>query len=341
MSSNSSKADSTPEVHAKSSTPTASVWNHASKVGNSVDVAISDDGWREAGMTKTTPSKDTKDTKDTKDIITSDVSVDTDKSKFPVYIIHSKWPITEIEEFIDDNSENGYENDAALLRIDYFKGESTDRTIVVLKHEVYQTLRTVQVPGFAISPFKTGMHWHPKSDENERCFFVKLPPNHPPSKCRKSLLNKLQEMVDFGIIGSTDNYNITIPLKGRDRESSEHTGQAYIEFNDTVELDSIVTARVLLAFSYWDYRMEQSAVHNYRVCCYYKKNRSTPNRENHKSKDTDSWQESHSSQKNHEKRERVTIKIPTIDPRKLQDNTKKNGNDNPFDALNNTSDNNE
>lgn len=350
------------------------VWFKTKSLGNSVDISKAGDGWVSAGMPKpahegkilphfakknddsgndATKDAESVASKDVDDVDSNDATDDNDeKSKFPVYIIHSKWPVDEIEEFIDENSVNGIEEDAALMRIDYFKGDSTDRTIVVLNREVYDNLLEAQLPGFSISPFKTGVHWQPKPDENDRCFFVKLPPGYPASKCRKSLFIKLQEMVDFEILGSVDDYNITIPLKGRDRESNEHTGQAYIDFKETVDLEAIVMARVLIAYSYWNYHMDSTPANNYRVCCYYKKDRNASYSGASKvsREDKDGWQESnpsHDSNKSHSKkaskREKVTIKIPTIDTTTLQ-NSSKNASknvpqnvpqtsENPFDAL--------
>lgn len=244
---------------------------------------------------------------------------------FPVYVIFSGWSMGEIADFIEEKA--AHKNDVGIMRIDFFEGKETDRTIILLDSNLYQKLReeTRHNKEFSIDQFKLGSHWYPKRDESEKSLYIQLPNCHDARQCRESLTLKLKEMVHFGMFGG-DDYKISIPLESRN--GSKHMGHSYVDFDESVGPDAIAFARVLLSYSDWNYKMDWNDNEDpWRVRCYYKKtkqsrsNNSEPMsrnsrnpRESSPTKTDDSAEkESVDTPKTKEKLAKVSIKIPTID----------------------------
>ena len=312
-------------------------WVSVAKDGNTVNLDNDNDGWFEAGgkgpvashggkilpkfQRKRTsgdqndedPRNDPQD--DTKNGTQSDAkneTQDVEVPEHPVFIIFSQWTISEIEDHLYSVADS--KDQIGTVRIDFFKGEQTDRTIVVMDPKLYPKFRRDFVPGFSIVPYDIRPHWYPNADIDETFnFFIPLPSHLSAAACREGLRVKMRELIDFGLFESEDDFGIYIPVA--DRESSDHSSRAYIEFNENVDHHNIVLARCVLSYSKWSYRNEYvNAEDNTSVKCYYKK-------ENRSRKDRNDRNDRKSSSS----RPRVELKIPTIPVN--SDNV------NPFDIL--------
>lgn len=284
-------------------------WKSVAKDGNVSNIENDDSGWLLAGgkgpvsshngniLPKFQKRDDVSDAE-----VSKDSTKDNEEEKNPVFIIFSQWTIPEIEEHLYSLADS--EDQIGSVRIDYFKGKQTDRTIALMDPNLYK-VKGMSVPGFAIYPYEIRSHWYPLDKENETFdFFIPLPEHFSAAVCRKGLQIKMDELVQFGIF-KPDDFTIYIPIE--DREGTAHTKRAYIEFKDNVGEEAIVLARCVISYSKWSYKNTDSVDPDDStfVKCYYKKDfRTTKGRSKDRSKD--------SSAKASSPLPRLSLNIPTI-----------------------------
>jgi len=166
---------------------------------------------------------------------------------FPVYMIYSKWSLTQIDNFLKEFGEAEY------LRIVYDnKHIETNRTIAILSDEVYKKLcdagfNESKNNGFKIKPYIV------KEIDNSiavRTLFVPVPKEfcNLRDKVKDIISKKIINLSHLGIINESD-WNINIPINTR--EKGDIKKGCYISFNDNVELERISLIRILLTDTYW------------------------------------------------------------------------------------------
>lgn len=346
VSSTSSKSPPKTPPTVNNSTNRPMNWSSIIKDGNVVNVNDVASSWLTAGKKgpiashggKILPRFQKKNTDDddteTKDSVdpdskNTDVSGDdngrntkTDKDlKFPVFIIFSQWTIPEIEDHMYSMADN--EDQIGTVRIDYFKGEQTDRTIVVMDPSLYHKFRDDPVQGFSITPYDIRPHWYPHEKIGETFnFFIPLPSILSAAACREGLRVKMKELVHFGMFKSENDYGIFIPIANR--EGTEHTNRAYVEFDSNVDSDAVVMARCVLSYSKWSYKNNHlDSTSDVLVKCYYKKDNRTDRNEGGRYKNkggigkssdykSDARVGDYKSPPKTSARPRVALKIPTI-----------------------------
>jgi hypothetical protein len=317
-------------------------WSSIAKDGNVTDVDDVDGSWISAGgqssftnhggkilpkfQKKVDPENSEKEARERTNLSGDDNGGKSEEDPVsPVFMIFSQWTIPEIEDHIFSAADS--DDQIGMIRIDYFKGEQTDRTIVVMDPSLYHKLHSNRVSGFSITPYDVRPHWFPQEKVGETFnFFVPLPSSLSTAACREGLRVKLEELVRFGMFESESDYGIFIPVA--DREGTEHTNRAYIEFDSKVDHDAIVMARCVLSYSKWSYKNSHvDDTNNVLVKCYYKKdNRSEGGRFQTKDSAEKSPRHKVKSSPKASVRPRVSLKIPTI-PVDSKSNT------NPFELL--------
>lgn len=228
-----------------------------------------------------------------------------------VFIIFCSWTIPEIEDHLSAVADS--DDQIGSIRIDYFKSGQTNRTIVVMKPHLYQKLQSKSVSGFFIEPYVVRDHWFPHEKDGEVFnFFIPLPTSLNTAACREGLKIKLLELVSFGILESENDYDISIPVA--DREATQHTNRAYVEFGSNVDRNAIVMARCVITYSRWSYKnIHVDEDNKDLVKCYYKKD-SPPSRGRFQSKDHPQRYQINKGKSSPKApvRPRVSLKIPTI-----------------------------
>ena len=177
--------------------------------------------------------------------IDNDVKKDTG---FPVYLIYSKWSLTQLDEFFRKYGEAGF------LRIVYdIKGKETDRTIAILPEKVYTSrcddgYGHFNSHGFRISPFLLQEGNFPGEGRNNS-LFVPVPKdwgNH--EKPVVNVINdKLKHLAEWDIMDD-ESWNITVPLKTREKGGVK--GGCFISFPN-VPIERVAMIRILLTDTYW------------------------------------------------------------------------------------------
>ncbi len=176
---------------------------------------------------------------------------DSGKKTYPVFIVHSSWPITEIDKF---NRLYGEEGDFfGPIRIDRFKGEETSRTVCIFSENVYQRMLAdgygdrKNGKDFVIERYRLRDFNYPRAHENTN-LFVQLTKTLTTAECRSQLTEKLNALIELGILKMSD-FRVKIPLKSR--ETGEHVGAAFITFEKGVNVDAIALTRVSIHDSHW------------------------------------------------------------------------------------------
>ena len=325
----------TPSI-ANNYTPRPMNWSSIVKDGNVVDVDDVDGSWLSVGKRgpvsnhggkilpkyrKKTLASDAQKTEDHNDKDDKnnkndkDAQSNTEDPTSPVFIIFSQWTIPEIEDYLYSVADN--EDQIGTVRIDYFKGEQTDRTIVVMDPSLYHKFRDNFASGFSMTPYDIRHHWYPQEKIGETFnFFIPLPSTLSTAACREGLRIKMKELVNFGMFKSESDYGIFIPVA--DREGTEHTNRAYVEFDQDVDCDAVVMARCVLSYSKWSYKNSHIVGSNDAlVKCYYKKDNRTDRNEGGRFKGPKGKSPNDRSSKDKSPpktpaRPRVALKIPTI-----------------------------
>lgn len=194
--------------------------------------------------------------------------------KFPLYIVYSSWSLSRIEELFDDYDQH---DGIGPMRIDRFRGEETNRTICLLKPELYQNLVAAGFTqrrynfDFSIAEFKLREHNYPREGES-RNLFVPLSHKLDANESRRQLENKLLELCKFGVLNEGD-YKVTIRLTSR--HENNHTGSAFLIFKREVHLDQIAVAKIVLHDTWW----YDSSDESYELAqCFWAKEHKNANR---------------------------------------------------------------
>lgn len=181
----------------------------------------------------------------------------------PVYMIHSNSSLGQLDKFL------GKYGDVGFLRIVYdTNGKETDRTIAILRPEVYESLSTLgydkrYINGMKITPYRLNASHFP-GEGHTKNLFVPVPKtlNLNAGQVMQIVTDKLSHLTDWGIIPQPtklqsdvghvpiNNWNIAIPVESR--ELGNIRNGCFISFNDNVTLEQIALARIIMNDTYWN-----------------------------------------------------------------------------------------
>lgn len=173
-----------------------------------------------------------------------------EQSKFPVYMLHSHWSLSQMDTFLA-----GY-GDVGFLRIVYDnEGKETDRTIAILPDAVYDGLckdgydRRQYGRGIKVSEFLLNESNYP-GEGRTKTLFVPVPKNlgSDDGQVIAAVVGKLEHLAEWGIVPS-GSWSVNVPLKSREK-GGVRSG-CFISFKREVSLDAIAMTRVLLTDTYW------------------------------------------------------------------------------------------
>lgn len=174
---------------------------------------------------------------------------------FPVYLIYSKWSLSQMDTFLKDFGDVGF------LRIMYDNdGKETDRTIAILPSSTYDALceegygdakqgtRTYG-RGFRLSPFLLKDSSFP-GEGRTKTLFVPVPKTlgDDDSQVIASVVDKLKHLAEWGII-EENSWLVNVPLKSREKGGVR--GGCFISFKRETPLERIAMVRILLTDTYW------------------------------------------------------------------------------------------
>lgn len=190
---------------------------------------------------------------------------------YTVGVIFSRWPLGDICAFLEDELAAQREQ-IGVMRIDRFKGQETNRTIVLLEKSLFNFAEKKrsewqrQRVDFKLTEYELRPHNFPKEGYT-RNFYIPLPEQIPGDEARAQLQNKIDVLVSFGMFGKDEVPRLKIPLKSR--ETGDHRGQAFITFARETSDQTVALARVLLS----DTRLYTSE-HDYELMkCFWAKHK--------------------------------------------------------------------
>jgi len=175
---------------------------------------------------------------------------DEEEKVFPVFLIHSKWSLDRIDNFLNTFGEVGF------LRIVYDgNGNETDRNIAILSESAYEKLcdegydKRQYGKGLVISRYSLRDNNFP-GDGKTSTLFVPVPKtlSADDDGVIKIVTNKLKSLSAWDIIPE-DSWSVTAPL--RSREKGVIRGGCFISFKKNVSLSARAMVRVLITDTYW------------------------------------------------------------------------------------------
>ena len=187
---------------------------------------------------------------------------------FPVYIIHSKWSLLRLDDFLSKYGEVGF------LRIIYdrYKRE-TDYTIAILPESSYNALCA---DGFNIrhygkevfiTPYALRDNNFPDS-ESTNVLFIPVPKELSENEelVIGAINDKLAHLSEWNII-PVDSWTINAPLKSR--EKGVIRGGCFVSFRRDIPIESRAMVRVLITETYWPDFAENSAEERPIFSCFW------------------------------------------------------------------------
>ena len=179
-----------------------------------------------------------------------------EKMTFPVFVIHSRWSLSKLGDFLD-----GY-GDVGFLRIVYDKdGNETDRNIAILPQSTYKDLcddgynRRQYGKGFVIAPYTLRDNNFP-GENHTSTLFIPVPDelSSEDDVVVNTINDKLKHLSDWNII-PPDSWSVNVPLKSREKGGIRFG--CFVSFKRDVPLESRAIVRVLITDTYWS-ELEES-----------------------------------------------------------------------------------
>lgn len=180
---------------------------------------------------------------------------DTLSKIYPVFLLHCKWSIHNLDKFLSKYGTVG------TLRIVYTNNRvETNRTIAILSDDVFQKLQNegydVRSPDreLTISRFELRESCFPTQDRNST-LFIPVPNSLilQDDFVHEEINAKLKHLAHWNIIPD-DSWTLRVPLKSR--EKGEIKSGCFIKFNDDVHINDIAVARILMTDTYWGTEIE-------------------------------------------------------------------------------------
>lgn len=178
---------------------------------------------------------------------------------FPVYIIYSTRPISNIATFLSKFAKQA--SDIGRLRVDYSRGEASDRTIVMMAPYIFDALKakgymwtekdkkgkTFDYNDFKIKQYVLGIKNRP-TKRAERNIKFHLPKQINVDQVKEQLGQFIESLVKFGILKEEECHAV-IPVA--DREVGNHVEIGFLFFGEDVHINNISLTFVLLQNSDW------------------------------------------------------------------------------------------
>lgn len=174
---------------------------------------------------------------------------------FPVYMIHSRESLQQLDNRLSDYGEAGF------LRIVYDNnGKDTNRTIAILQQSTYDALcrdgygESEDEPrtygqDFRIAPFRLDKNCFPGPGRNKN-LFIPVPKSLSDNDglVKTAIIDKLKHLAEWDII-EDGSWSVNVPLQSREKGGVK--GGCYISFRRDVPDARIAMVRILLTDTYW------------------------------------------------------------------------------------------
>jgi len=195
---------------------------------------------------------------------------------YPVFLVHSNWSLKRISDFL-----KGFGNgNVGSMHVDRDRnGDETNRTICLVDESVYAAMvrggysknRDFSIDRYALRP-----NCYP-SRKHAYSFYVPLPRSFKLTEtdCRQQLEGKLNELVNFGILGS-DDFTVRIPQDKDGEQKEEIKPFCFITFKKNVDHDTIAIVKVVLDNTWW--YSSDSTMNRELMRCYWGRRRPQPER---------------------------------------------------------------
>ena len=178
------------------------------------------------------------------------------EDSYPViYIIYSNWSIEKITQFLDNIQSNGI----GLLKILYdSNGNETNRTIAVIKEELYNQLVTMGYNTFSysvdfkIKKYSLGSYLLPPADKSNNLFIPTIK-QVTETYVTGIIDDKLKTLANVGII-EPNTWVIKCPKISRDTGIVK---QGCFIFFKNVPIHNIATVRFLINNTFWNENEEK------------------------------------------------------------------------------------
>lgn len=191
-----------------------------------------------------------------------------------LYYVYSKWSLkgilTHIRKCFPSYNDDDFNALIGPIRIDYYRGGETDRTLCLFNDIIYEGLAKEGFTqklcnyDFRIQPYEIRDKNLPGQGYSSN-LYIPLPSSLNTDHCREDLVKKLKVLETFSIINK--NYKLTFPLTSR--KTGRLTGSAFIEFDSSIDIHK--RAIVLLVLHDTDWNVPNSQ--DYRVKCLWARDR--------------------------------------------------------------------
>jgi len=167
---------------------------------------------------------------------------------YVVAVCFSQWTLNQIVGFLEEKA-SATEDEMGVMRVDRFKGNDTNRTIILMTRELFDRAekndltRRQKGLDFVLDEYELRDGNFPKEGFT-RNFFITVPETLSTEEVKAQLQNKLDVLCRFGMFDKDQQPRLKIPLKSRD--TGEHRKQAFVTFSRDTSDEVIALARVLL-----------------------------------------------------------------------------------------------
>ncbi len=164
-----------------------------------------------------------------------------------MYVMYSNLSL----DYIKDELLSKHGNAAGIgpMKIETFKGKETNRTLVFLSKDIYESLEMAGLTSkgrkgvdFRVSPYKLRPFDLPKEGHGPN-LFIPLESKYSTTEYRDLLEGLISEISQFGLFDFED-VLVKIPLKTR--SADDHKGMCFISFKKTVPVEHIACLRSFL-----------------------------------------------------------------------------------------------
>lgn len=199
---------------------------------------------------------------------------------FPVYVIHSKWSLLQLDTFLSDYGDVGF------LRIVYDKdGNETDRNIAILPESSYTALcadgfdRRQHGKGFVIAPYVLRDNNFP-GEERTNTLFIPVPKDlsEDDGAVSSAISDKLKHLSEWNIIPA-DSWSVNVPLKSREKGGIR--GGCFVSFKRDVPIECRAMVRLLITDTYWPESDDNSSDERSIFRCFWARDRKPHDNKEH------------------------------------------------------------
>ncbi|CAH6420705.1 Hypothetical protein HVR_LOCUS1260 [uncultured virus] len=199
------------------------------------------------------------------------------KQVFPVYLIHSGWSLSELDQFLEEFG--GEDGGAGFLRIVYdSEGHETKRTVAILSDDLYNGLMADGCHerrhgrDFVVKPFELKENNFP-GEGRTNSLFVPVPKDlrSEDRTVVSAISDKLQHLSEWNIVPA-ESWTVKPLLESREKGGIK--GGCFISFKKEISRECRAMVRVLLTDTYWPKSSTEQSEENREVFhCFWARGR--------------------------------------------------------------------